>query len=122
MLLDTRIFYLIVVKHIICMMCGTLAVALVLFFVSLGVVESKDSSSFEGVKLIQNLVNRAKKYPGKPRPVKNDSLPVDLAMQITLTQILDFDTKSGVLTINTWNTYRWRSDLLMWNQECDCKQ
>ncbi|XP_052809286.1 neuronal acetylcholine receptor subunit alpha-10-like [Mya arenaria] len=54
------------------------------------------------------------KYESSVRPVYNSSMPVEVALGLTLTQILDLDEKNQVLTTNVWMEVEWHDEKLMW--------
>ncbi|KAH3866419.1 hypothetical protein DPMN_029482, partial [Dreissena polymorpha] len=81
-----------------------------------------DETSIDGNESIEHISSEQRlmkyllwKYESSVRPIFNSSRPVNVALGLTLTQILDLDEKNQVLTTNVWLEVEWHDEKLVWN-------
>ncbi|XP_033637775.1 neuronal acetylcholine receptor subunit alpha-10-like [Asterias rubens] len=71
-------------------------------------------ASDESYALLEDLFEK-KKYNKYVRPVLNESTPVNIRMELYLSQINDVDEKYQTITTMIWLTQRWTDEYLKWD-------
>ncbi|VDD76298.1 unnamed protein product [Mesocestoides corti] len=65
--------------------------------------------------LIKQLMEKYEKVGKIGRPVRNTSQTLNVEFGLSLFQLMDLDEANQLFTVNVWNKFSWRDELLTWN-------
>ncbi|XP_002742302.1 neuronal acetylcholine receptor subunit beta-4-like [Saccoglossus kowalevskii] len=88
-------------------------VEVMLFSVGTGVCDETSRFMSNEESLMKYLINDA--YSPLSRPVRNSSDVVEVNLWMTLTQLMDVNEKSQLITTNVWIYQSWNDPRLAWN-------
>ncbi|XP_031563430.1 neuronal acetylcholine receptor subunit alpha-9-like isoform X2 [Actinia tenebrosa] len=76
-----------------------------------------EGSTFEmESKLIEYLLN-GNRSSKRVRPVKNGLLPINITMDMTLSNVIDMDEVRQMLSLNMWIQQNWTNEIMAWNPD-----
>ncbi|KAH9282044.1 Neuronal acetylcholine receptor subunit alpha-3 [Echinococcus granulosus] len=70
--------------------------------------------SFERT-LIKQLLEKYERLGKIGRPVMNNSQTLNVQFGLSLFQLMDLDEADQMFTVNVWNKFAWRDEILTWN-------
>ncbi|KAM7536683.1 hypothetical protein Aperf_G00000087292 [Anoplocephala perfoliata] len=95
-----------------------LAAELIVLLVSIhGCRGESEGFEFHSIEkmLIKKLLERYVAVGKIGRPVRNTSQTVNVEFGLSLFQLMDLNEAEQLFTVNVWNKYVWRDDILTWN-------